>query len=230
MEIGLKGVVVIVGGYGSGKTEVAINLAVNQKRRGAKVRVADLDLVNFYFRTREAKHYLADLGIDLVLPPKQYMNADLPILAPEVAGMIRHPAELTLLDVGGDDAGATVLASLADAFSGRPYRMLQVVNPFRPNTATMAGCLKIQKEIEAASGMTIDGIIGNANLIDETTHEVVQQGYVFVSALSDHTGLPLEFITASTDLLPQLDTASFGCPILAIDRRLSMPWTKKQMD
>lgn len=227
MEIALKGIVVLAGGYGSGKTEVSINLAVSQRRKGATVRVADLDLVNFYFRTREARKYLAGLGIDLVLPPEPYMNADLPILAPEVAGMIRHPAELTLLDVGGDDAGATVLASLADAFRGRPYRMLQVVNPCRLNTASMAGCQKIKREIEAASGMTIDGIIGNANLIDETTIDTVMQGYEFVSGLSDVTGLPLEFITASKDILPKLNLSALRCPVLTIDRQLSMPWTVK---
>lgn len=227
MKIDLNGIVIIVGNYGSGKTEVSINLAVNQKRLGKDVRVADLDLVNFYFRTREAKSYLSDLGIELVLPPVQYMNADLPILTPEVAGMVRNPSELSLLDVGGDDAGATVLASLADAFSGSPYRMLQVVNPCRPYTGTVAGCLKIKAEIEAASGMKINGIIGNANLMDETSPDIVMEGYAFVSDLSAQSGLPLEFITAATDILPRLDEKKLSCPILTIDRRLSMPWTQR---
>jgi hypothetical protein len=227
MKIDLKGIVIIVGNYGSGKTEVSINLAVNQKQQGMAVRVADLDLVNFYFRTREALKYLTDLGIELVLPSSEYLNADLPILAPTVAGMIRQPTELTLLDAGGDDAGATVLSALADAFVGKSFRMLQVVNPFRPNTDSIAGCEKIRKEIEAASGMTINGIIGNANLIEETTIETIGEGYDFVSKLSGETGLPLEFITMERRLLPEMDLTAIKCPVLAIDRQLSPPWIRK---
>ena len=168
MEISLNGIVVIVGNFGSGKTEVAINLAVNRKRSGLDVRIADLDLVNPYFRTREARKALEALGITVVLPPQEYMQADLPILSPTIAGMIRQPDGLTLLDAGGDDAGAMVLAALGDAFSGIDVHMLQVVNPLRPQTATIEGCLKIKDEIEAAAKLTIKGLIGNANLIDET--------------------------------------------------------------
>ncbi|MCK5485077.1 MAG: cobalamin biosynthesis protein CbiA, partial [Desulfobacterales bacterium] len=147
MEINLTGIVVVVGSYGSGKTEVSINLAVHRKRAGVDVRIADLDLVNPYFRTREAKGPLSEMGIEVVLPPDQYLHADLPILSPLVAGMIRQPAELTLLDVGGDDAGATILATLEDAFKNRLIRVLQVVNPLRPFTETFEGCLKVRKEI-----------------------------------------------------------------------------------
>jgi len=226
VEIQLKGIVIIVGNYGSGKTEVAINLAAERKRRGMTVRVADLDLVNFYFRTREARHYLAGLGIDLVLPPSRYVDADLPILSPAVAGMIRQPSDMTLLDVGGDDAGATVLASLADAFQGRPRRMLVVVNPMRPHTSTVAGCLKIMGEIESASGMRIDGIVGNANLMEDTTPEIVRGGYAFVSDLAEETGLPVEFVTVAEHLRRDLDAGGIRCPILPISRQLLPPWMK----
>ncbi|MBW1983717.1 MAG: cobalamin biosynthesis protein CbiA, partial [Deltaproteobacteria bacterium] len=136
MEIKLDGIIVIAGNYGSGKTEISINLAINRKRSGLNVRIADLDLVNPYFRTREARHLLSENGIDLVIPPKQYLQADLPILSPAVSGMIKQPAQLTLIDAGGDDVGVTVLASLADALRGREVRMLQVVNPYRPFTET----------------------------------------------------------------------------------------------
>ena len=98
-EIDLAGIVAIVGNYGSGKTEISINLAVNRKRAGMAVRIADLDLVNPYFRTREAKDTLEAWGIDVVLPSDEYLQADLPILSRLVAGMIREPAQLNLLDV-----------------------------------------------------------------------------------------------------------------------------------
>ena len=226
MEINLTGIVVVVGNYGSGKTEVSINLAVHRKRAGVDVRIADLDLVNPYFRTREAKGALSEMGIEVVLPPDQYLQADLPILSPLVAGMIRQPAELTLLDVGGDDAGATILATLEDAFKNRLIRVLQVVNPLRPFTETFEGCLKVRKEIEQAAKLAVDGIIGNANLIDETSADDIYDGYEFVNGLSEQSGLALEFITVARELLPAIDVRRFSCPVLSIERQLVPPWKK----
>lgn len=226
MEINLTGVVVIVGNYGSGKTEVSINLAVHRKRDGMDVRIADLDLVNPYFRTREARGPLSEMGVEIVLPPEQYLQADLPILSPRVAGMIRQPSQLTLLDVGGDGVGATILATLEDELKGKPLRVLQVVNPLRPFTETVEGCLKVRKQIEQASKLAVDGIIGNANLIDETTADDIYDGYDFVNGLCEYSRLPLEFITVSRELLPVVDSRRFACPVLAIERQLVPPWQK----
>jgi hypothetical protein len=226
LEINLSGVVAIVGNYGSGKTEVSINLAVNRKRAGLDVRIADLDLVNPYFRTREARNQLEKLGIEVVLPPQEYLQADLPVLSPVIAGMIKNAAGLSLLDVGGDDVGAMVLAALGDAFKGIRVRVLQVVNPLRPNTSTVEGCLKIHDEIENAAQLKITGLIGNANLIDETGIDTIYNGYQFVQKLSDASGLPLEFITVARELLPAVDMKRIGCSILPIARQLVPPWLK----
>ncbi len=226
MEIDLQGIVVIVGNYGSGKTEVSINLAVNKKRAGIDVKIADLDLVNPYFRTREARSQLSEIGIGVALPPEEYLQADLPILSPVVAGLIKNPVELTIIDAGGDDAGATVLATLADAFNGKSVHMLQVVNPLRPFTGTVEGCLKMRSEIEIASKMTINGIIGNSNLIDETRAEDIYSGYEFVKLLSQESGLALKFITVPSNLMPEIDISSFSCPVLQIERQLVPPWKK----
>ena len=226
MDINLNGLVLIVGNYGSGKTEVSINLAVNRKRVGLDVGIADLDLVNPYFRTREARITLTDLGIQVILPPEQYLQADLPVLSPTIAGMIRQSGDLTILDVGGDDAGAMVLSSLADAFSGKKVHMLQVVNPLRPQTSTVSGCLTMRNEIEKAAQLTITGLIGNANLIDETSAEDIYSGYEFVQSVSQESGLPLEFITVSQELLPKIDMKRFSCAVLPIARQLVPPWLK----
>jgi hypothetical protein len=226
LEINLDGIVVIVGNFGSGKTEVAVNLAVQKSREGIEVRLADLDLVNPYFRTREARRALATLGIDIVLPPDPYLQADLPILSPAIAGMIRQPSPLTLIDVGGDDIGATVLASLAEAFRGKAYHMLQVVNPLRPFTDTVAGCLKIRSQIEAASRMSINGLVGNPNLIDETRPADIINGYAFIQKFSKESGLALKFMAVAAELLPQIDAGRFACPILPIQRQLVPPWKK----
>jgi len=224
--IDLEGIVIIVGNYGSGKTEVAVNLALARKREGIDVRVADLDLVNPYFRTREARVALARQGIGLVLPPEKYLHADLPILSPAVAGLIRRPSPLTLLDVGGDGVGATVLAALADPLAGKPVRMLQVVNPYRPFTDTIQGCLNIRREIEQASRLKIVGLIGNPNLIDETTPEDIYSGYDFLIALSRASDLPLSFLTVPKPLAAAVDADRFDCPVLIIERHLAPPWKR----
>ena len=226
MDINLNGLVVIVGNYGSGKTEVSINLAVNRKRAGLDVGIADLDLVNPYFRTREARITLTDLGIKVILPPEQYLHADLPVLSPTIAGMIRDSGDLMILDVGGDDAGARVLSALADAFSGKRVHMLQVVNPLRPQTSTVSGCITMRNEIEKAAQLAITGLIGNANLIDETSAEDIYSGYEFVQTVSQESGLPLEFITVSQELLPKIDMKRFSCAVLPIARQLVPPWLK----
>ena len=224
MDISLNGIVAIVGNYGSGKTEVAINLAVNRKRSGLEVRIADLDLVNPYFRTREAQNALEALGIKVILPPQEFLHADLPILSPAIAGMVRQPDGLTLLDVGGDDAGATVLAALGDAFAGFDVHMLQVVNPLRPRTATVEGCLQIKDEIETAAKLNVSGLIGNANLIDETGTREIYDGHDFLLEYSTASGLPLEFITVASELLMDIDIRRFECPVLPIARQLVPPW------
>lgn len=228
MEIDLTGIVIIVGNYGSGKTEVSVNLAMERKQAGIEVRLADLDLVNPYFRTREAVRVLNQMDIDVVLPPSQYHQADLPILSPAVAGMIRQPSQLTLIDAGGDDVGATVLAALADSFKGQEPQVLQVVNPLRPFTENIKGCLKIQREIETASKLAVTGLIGNANLIDETSLEDINKGHDFLIQLSTACGLPLKFITAPVDLITEIDLNRISCPVLSIKRQLVPPWKKAQ--
>ena len=226
MDIHLNGLIAIVGNYGSGKTEISINLAVNRKRAGLDVGIADLDLVNPYFRTREARTTLTDLGIQVILPPDQYLQADLPILSPAIAGMIRDSGELMILDVGGNEAGATVLSALAGAFSGKKVNMLQVVNPLRPQTSSVTGCITMRDEIEKAARLTVTGLIGNANLIDETGAEDIYSGYEFVQTVSHESGLPLTFITVSQELLPRIDMKRFSCAVLPIARQLVPPWLK----
>jgi hypothetical protein len=226
LGIKLSGVIVIVGNYGCGKTEVSVNLAVYHKRSGIQVKIGDLDLVNPYFRTREAKQALSYLGIDVILPPNQFLQADLPILTPEIYGMIQCPGELSILDVGGDRVGATVLSALAHAFSNQDVYMFQVINPFRPFSNTINGCLTIKEQIETASRLTVCGLIGNANLIDETTPDIIYDGYSFVSRLSRESGLPLKFISAPVEMMSDIDNKSFNCPVLPIERQLVPPWKK----
>lgn len=226
MGLRLEGVVVIVGSYGSGKSEVAVNLAVHHRRAGLRVRIADLDLVNPYFRSREAERQLTALGIEVVLPPRPYVQSELPVLSPLVAGLIRQPDGLAILDAGGDPVGAMVLAALGDAFAGRRCEVLQVVNPLRPDTGSVAGCIKVRRQIEASARLAVTGLIGNANLIDETTPSVIIDGYEFLNEVCAESGLPLVCVTVAEELLTEVDAGRFGCPVLTIRRQLVPPWKR----
>ena len=222
----INGIIIIAGNYGSGKSETAVNLAAVSRKSGKSVKITDLDLVNPYFRSREAQKPLEDLGVQVVLPDKKYMHADLPILAPAVAGMIKNPAEVTILDAGGNDVGVTVLAALADVLKESRVKLLMVINLLRPDTGDVQGCLRIKAEIEAAAKLPVTGLVSNANLLDETTPQIIYDGYDLVTRVSESTGLNIEFITASTRLVPQLDPARICCPILPIDRLLAPPWIR----
>jgi hypothetical protein len=225
-QLNFNGIVIIAGNYGSGKTEVAINLSVHQQCNGLQVSVADLDLVNPYFRTREARKVLADMGVQMVLPPDELLQADLPVLAPQVIGLIKNPGDLAILDVGGDNVGATVLAALADGFreSHSPVTMLQVVNPFRPSTESLDGCLKMRASIEKAAGIAVNGWIGNAHMLTETTPARIEEGYRFMVALARESGIPLIFITAAARLVHRVAEIVSDCPVLPVFRQLVSPW------
>ncbi|PID73363.1 MAG: cobalamin biosynthesis protein CbiA [Desulfobacterales bacterium] len=226
----LSGLYIITGNYGSGKTEVSVNMALSGRAAGKEVRIADLDLVNPYFRTREAKSPLRAAGIDVILPDEGWLNADLPILTPRVAGVIRRPSELTILDVGGDDVGATVLAALSAALQqippDIPVHIAQVVNPHRPYTDTPEGAIAIGREIETAARIRITGYIGNANLIDETTASVIMDGHRFMTDLARKADLPLLFITVPEPLAAKPDRGDISCPVLPIRRQMTPPWAK----
>ncbi len=226
MTIDFTDIVIVAGNYGSGKTETAVNLAAACRETGKSVAIADLDLVNPYFRTREARIPLEAMGIRVVLPDRQYLFADLPILAPAVADILRQPADVTILDAGGDDAGVTVLASLEAVLKNRPVRMLQVINAFRPFTGDVTGCLKIRQEIETTGKIKITGLVSNANLLDDTSVEHIYQGYDLIRQVSADTGLPVEFITATPEIRSQLDLNRITCPVLTIDRQLLPPWKR----
>jgi hypothetical protein len=120
--------------------------------------------------------------------------------------------------------GATVLAALADAMEGKTLQVLQVINPNRPYTDTVSGCLKMREAIEAKARMTITGIIGNANFMEKTTEQDILAGYAFSENVAEAADLPLVFITTPEALLTRLDKKDIHCPVLTLRRQLVPPW------
>lgn len=223
-----KPVIAIVGGFGSGKTEISINLAkyfVSSQQ--SPVTIVDFDLVNPYFRTREAIAEMEALGIRVIAPRGGQFYADLPILLPEIKGAIENPEGMLILDVGGDDQGTRALGSLSDGFVSGRYEMLMVLNSRRPLTSDVAVCLKTMTRVERAAGLQFTGLISNSHMIDETDLEVIREGYYLARKVSSETGLPLTFISAKRDILDLIDITVFDCPILPLTRSMLKPWERK---
>ena len=223
------GLLMVVGNYGSGKTEVAVNLALGLAGRGIATTIADLDIVNPYFRCREARQLMEEHGIRVVAPPPAMAWADLPIMVPEIKEML-HPAPgaASLFDVGGEDTGARLLSTLVEPLDGAPYELWQVLNARRPFTSTVAGCLKLKDDIENASRLRVTGLVGNTHLMAETTPEVILEGWQLVSQVARETGLPVKFITAMDDLADDEQLQEVKAPILRLQRYMLPPWTRPE--
>jgi hypothetical protein len=218
-------VIAIVGGYGSGKTELSVNLALQLAARGQRVQIADLDIVNPYFRCREARDLMEARGIRVVVPPGAQAWADLPIILPEVRGMLHPPAGMiTILDVGGDDAGARSLASFRTSIADGEYELWQVINAKRPFTSTVDGCVQMIGAIETASRWRVTGLAANAHLIEETTAETVVDGWALASSVSDRTGLPVRFVGAMAHIAGAVESRAIAAPILRLHRHMLPPW------
>ena len=221
-------IILFTGNYGSGKTEVAVNYSSWLAKQEVKVKIADLDLVNPYFRCREAREPLEAMGITVVAPQGDYHSADLPILLPELRGLIERPDDVSILDVGGDNVGAVVLASLANAFARKSYEMYFVVNMHRPFTDTVDGVLRIMGEIEQASKLKISALVGNTHLMNESTVEHIIAGAKFTGEVSDASGLPVAFISAEEKFIDGIKSNGCPYPLMPISRMLLPPWAVKK--
>lgn len=217
--------IAIVGNYGSGKTEVAVNLSLHLSRLGTSVHIADLDLVNPYFRCREAADLMSAHGIRVVVPPGSQVFADLPIVLPEIAGML-HPkaGTVSLFDVGGDDVGARALAALRPRVRDGEYQLWQVINAKRPFTDTVAGCLAMRQHIEKASRWRVTGWIVNTHLIEETTPSTILDGWRLGTAVADETGLPIRLVAVMDGLAGAPELAGIDAPVLRMTRLMTPPW------
>jgi len=217
--------VMIVGNYGSGKTEVAVNLSLQLARAGRRVHIADLDIVNPYFRCRDARLLMEQHGIRVVVPPGAQAWADLPIILPEIRGML-HPAEgtITIFDVGGDDVGARALASFRTSLGEGEYELWQVINAKRPFTDTVEGCLAMQRAIERASRFSVTGLLVNSHLIDQTTTETVLDGWRLAQDVSARTSLPIRAVAVMAHLADAPDLRVMDAPLLRLERHMLPPW------
>ena len=205
MNTSCKRITLFAGHYGSGKTNIAVNYAYKLAREGRRVCIADLDIVNPYFRTKDSAKELEALGITLVSPQYANTNVDLPALPAESYRLVQDKSVYGIMDIGGDDRGAYALGRFADAIKAEDdYRMAFVVNCYRPLTSTVEDTVEIMKEIEAACGLRFNCIVNNSNLGDETTPDTVRDSLDFVERLSAVTGLEIWMHTAKATVAEHL--------------------------
>ena len=201
-----KRILLLSGHYGSGKTNIAVNLAFMLKQEHERVTIADVDIVNPYFRTSDSRKELEESGIRLICSEFAGSNVDLPALPAEMYSIIDDPEQIALIDVGGDDRGALALGRLRDGIlKENDYEMLFVFNRFRPLTRTAELTVEIMREIEAAGGIPFTAVINNSNLGVETTAEDVLGSIPYANEVCELTGLPLKMTAVHKSLYPQLE-------------------------
>ena len=225
-------VTVLVGHFGSGKTELAVNLALGFAARGEKVSLVDADLVKPYFRSRLLRDELGERGVDLVAPHGDQFYADLPILVPEVAGAVGQ-AEAGLrrvvVDAGGAEVGARVLGAVGGLRNPLLTDVLFVINGNRPFAEDVPSIVKMLREVEHASKLRVSGLVANTHLMGETTPAVIAVGLELADAVSQELGLPVRFWAAMAEMAVERWQGVDGrdWPLLTLIRRITPPSDKQ---
>ena len=221
----LRRVVALAGPFGSGKTEIAINLASALAASGARVSLADLDVVNPYFRSREAREVLEARGVRLFAPPPEMGFADLPVLAPGVAALIAGD-DPAILDVGGDAPGARVIGVFSCVLRTVSHDVLFVVNASRPYAHTAGAAHLALRSWEEVSGTRVTGIVANAHFLEETSRATVLHGLDVARETARLAGLEVAFAGVTAALAPGL-AGELGVPVLAIERHMLPPHLRR---
>lgn len=191
-----KRLTLVCGHYGSGKTNVAVNFAFDLKKQYSNTAIADLDIVNPYFRTKDSREELAKAGIELICSEYAGTNIDIPAMPQQMYSITGDRTKRVIIDVGGDDRGALALGRLAPAITAEnDYEMLLVINCYRPLTRDAAATVEVMREIEYAGGIPFTAIVNNSNLGEETTREDILASFEYAGEVSRLSSLPIKCTT-----------------------------------
>ena len=201
-----KRVTLFAGHYGSGKTNLAVNFALKMQSDGKSVKIADLDIVNPYFRTKDSADKLNEAGIELISPAFANTNVDLPALPAAVYSLVERKDFYAVMDIGGDDRGAYALGRYRDyILEENDYEMIFVANFYRPLTRTADEAIEVMREIEAACGIKFTAIINNSNIGNDTTADTISATFGMANELRDKTKLPIIFTSGTPEALENID-------------------------
>lgn len=213
-------ITVICGHYGSGKTNFALNLALEKAGRGEKVTLVDMDIVNPYFRSSEYGNLLSEKGIKLIAPTFAGTTLDTPTIPPEVYSIFSEDGAEVIIDAGGDDAGITALAGMSGQIKETPYEMIYIINKNRVLSGTPDEAIGLLNEIEAASHLKASSIVNNTHLGVDTTRAVIDSSVEFAEETAAMAELPLLFTTIPSFALE--GEAPKGYKV--IERLVLFPW------
>jgi hypothetical protein len=213
---------VVSGAFGTGKTEIAINLAIRLRDEGhARVTLVDLDIVNLYFRSRQKAYELEELGIRVISSVEGMENADLPALSPEINACFDRKDGPVVFDLGGSDLGGLVAAYLHRGFAAEPTRHWLVVNPYRPFNQTAGATIDMAEKIAERARLPITGMIANPHLIGETTPAIIREGFAEVRKI---TRYPLIALSVMEEFYAPGAFDDLGVPVMVIRKQMKQPW------
>lgn len=196
---------IVTGHYGTGKTEFSVSLAMKLAREGKKVALADLDIVNVYFRSREKSAEMEEAGIRVISSSLGHFSSlDLPAISAEVRGPIQDKKTQVILDVGGDKAGTNALVNFREDLVESGYDMFYVINSNRQETREVQGALKHLEGIEMVSGLKVTGLVVNSHFLRNTTAQDIMEGYKLAKEVQEIRGLPIAYVCGIKEALSEL--------------------------
>ncbi len=226
-NLSYKRTTVFAGHYGSGKTNVAVNYALWLKNFEQNVSVADLDIVNPYFRTKDSAKVLEKSGIKLISSEFANSNVDTPALPGEIYSVFDDKTVYSVLDIGGDDRGALALGRyVPHLLEENNYEFLFVINKFRFLTKDAKDTVEVMREIEEASKLKFTAIVNNSNIGEETTKEDVLSSVAYANEVSAITGLEIKMTTIKSDLYDLLKNDILN--LQPIDLYVRQSWLREE--
>ena len=195
---------IITGHYGSGKTEFAVNYVKKLRESvDGRVAIADLDIVNVYFRSREKKEELEEKGIQVIASNLDTAVADVPAVSGAMTMPVINKEYQYVVDLGGNDVGTLVLGRIKPLLDHADADLFMVVNAYRPNTSTPEGIIEQMENLEYAAGLKVTGFINNTNLVRETTAECLLHGDEVLKEVTKRTGVPVKYVSYVKDVMTE---------------------------
>lgn len=220
-----KRINIFAGHFGSGKTEVAVNYAMGLHKVKGKTCIVDLDIVNPFFRTADAKNALESAGVKVLLPRYANTNVDVPAIPPEVSTYFANKEFNVVFDIGGDDLGAKALGRYREELLSEDYDSFFVVNARRPMTDSVDKMLVMFRQVTASARIRFTGIVNNTNLLQFSTSEELLKGHELVKRFSEEVGTPIAFTSGLRDVIEPV-RERLGTEVLILDKQILLPWDR----
>ena len=225
-SVSLRRMSVFVGHFGSGKTEVALGVALQAAERGEAVTLVDLDVVKPFFRCRALGPRLEGRGVRIVTPDGECAPTEMPVVPPDLPGLLLRAGSRVIVDVGGDPVGALVFGAVAEALPRAEVELLLVLNFARAKTDSVEGAVAMARAIEAAARLPLTGLVANSHLLGETTPETVREGLLLAEQTADVLGLPMRLVAVEERLVGAFPPGFAPCPVLPLRRLVYPPFER----